>query len=332
MACTSESTYPGVLVPGQFTAFKFSHLPAPTGDCTGSWITGFSLISTVDVPPFTDVTYEVRIGAHIFRADVVSNGTPNPTSAAISGSVSISADGKAFNFNDSVGNPQSVSIDGFWSDGITLVASASANPPGPPAPTELTINQHFFSFVVTPDTDFDGTDPPDDPTALELEETVDPDDADRLQITASWTNPPGNDELGFFVERSLDGNIWEIRGFTTAGITEFVDGEVVDDTYFYRVRAFKGDGNPANSGYSNYTAEESIDFQQPDIIIIGSGQVDIGGSSPLQLIGEPSGIYTLVKDKTHDTLYERQAGTTTSVNVKIPDPYIKTAFIGSGDE
>lgn len=59
---------------------------------------------------------------------------------------------------------------------------------------------------------------------------------------------------------------------------------------------------------------------------IGAG-INLGGTPTLQFIGNPSGIYTLVPGKTNDTLYERIPAATTQ-NVKIPDPLIKTAFLG----
>lgn len=60
----------------------------------------------------------------------------------------------------------------------------------------------------------------------------------------------------------------------------------------------------------------------------GARGVDLGGAATLQLVVNPSGIYTLVKDKTNDTLYERVGGVATSQDVKIPDPFIKSAFFG----
>lgn len=69
----------------------------------------------------------------------------------------------------------------------------------------------------------------------------------------------------------------------------------------------------------------------PSVIsIVSEGGIIIGGpspSTPSSLLQDIGGIYTLVKDKTNDTLYDRQTGQT-SVDVKIPDPNIKTGFIG----
>lgn len=52
----------------------------------------------------------------------------------------------------------------------------------------------------------------------------------------------------------------------------------------------------------------------------------IGGFADIVFIGDPSGIYTLVANKTHDTLYERTD--VDFVDVKIPNPFFKTAFLG----
>jgi len=65
----------------------------------------------------------------------------------------------------------------------------------------------------------------------------------------------------------------------------------------------------------------------PKVILVGSGSIDFGGTADFVFIGDPSGIYTLVPNKTHDTLYER-LGATTFVDVKIPDPIFKTGPIG----
>lgn len=59
------------------------------------------------------------------------------------------------------------------------------------------------------------------------------------------------------------------------------------------------------------------------------GGIDFGGGvdDSLNILGNISGIYTLVKDKTHDTLYDR-APMPNPVNVKIPDPFIRTGYAG----
>jgi hypothetical protein len=65
----------------------------------------------------------------------------------------------------------------------------------------------------------------------------------------------------------------------------------------------------------------------PDIYFETFGGIDLGGITGFQFIGNPSGIYTLVNSKTNDTLIERIPTPSTQV-VKIPDPFIKTGFLG----
>lgn len=69
----------------------------------------------------------------------------------------------------------------------------------------------------------------------------------------------------------------------------------------------------------------------PFVYTMGSSGITagifLGGTATLQFIGNPSGIYTLVPGKAYDTLYER-IPTVTSQDVKIPDPFIKTAYFG----
>lgn len=65
------------------------------------------------------------------------------------------------------------------------------------------------------------------------------------------------------------------------------------------------------------------------IIATGNG-IQFSGSYPLAtfnvLLTNASGIYTLVENKTNDTLYSSLRDGTTR-NVKIPDPFIKTGFV-----
>lgn len=70
----------------------------------------------------------------------------------------------------------------------------------------------------------------------------------------------------------------------------------------------------------------------PGIIIITihstqfSGSVTLGKLVTIYFLNAP-GIYTLVKDKKTDTLYDIENGGT--VEVKIPDPFAKTGFVGN---
>lgn len=60
----------------------------------------------------------------------------------------------------------------------------------------------------------------------------------------------------------------------------------------------------------------------------GTGKgVNVGGAAFIQMIGNPSGIYTLVPDSTHDELIERTPSVTTQ-DVKIPNPKIRFGYVG----
>jgi hypothetical protein len=68
-------------------------------------------------------------------------------------------------------------------------------------------------------------------------------------------------------------------------------------------------------------------FDPPDVAIMGEGGLAFNGQVALTLLKDVTGIYTLVPDKTNDTLYDRQTGQP-SVDRKIPDPNFKTGYIG----
>lgn len=68
--------------------------------------------------------------------------------------------------------------------------------------------------------------------------------------------------------------------------------------------------------------------EAPDGIAAG---IDLGGAAATVFILNPSGIYTIVPGLKHDVLYERMTGITTQ-NVKIPEPFVQTAFIGDSSE
>lgn len=59
---------------------------------------------------------------------------------------------------------------------------------------------------------------------------------------------------------------------------------------------------------------------------VGQG-VDVGGAAFIQVIGDPSGIYTLTPGLRHDTLIERTPSVTTQ-DVKIPNPKVRFGFVG----
>lgn len=118
---------------------------------------------------------------------------------------------------------------------------------------------------------------------------------------------------------SLDGNIGAlISGAATVESNEFIsgDGTSID------LEASSGTGVQFNGS-----------FPFMSTIITGSGGILVSNTGAdennLVLSTDVSGLYILVPGKTNDTIYDRNdpLNITTTV-VKIPDPYIRTAFLG----
>lgn len=64
-----------------------------------------------------------------------------------------------------------------------------------------------------------------------------------------------------------------------------------------------------------------------NVTITGSGGINLGGTANIVYIADSTGIYTLVPGKLNDTIYTGLADPET-LEVKIPDPFIKTAYLG----
>ena len=78
-------------------------------------------------------------------------------------------------------------------------------------------------------------------------------------ISLVWTDNADN-ELGFSIERSLDGSSgWEEVGTTNADTANYVDSGLTADTmYYYRILAFNGTGDSDNS---NIASAKTLLFQ-----------------------------------------------------------------------
>lgn len=122
---------------------------------------------------------------------------------------------------------------------------------------------------------------------------------------------------------SLDGNIGAlISGVATVESNEFIggDGTSINEPSIYS--SVFGDGILFNGS-----------FPFMSTIITGDGGILISntGAGPTNLVlsTDVSGLYVLVPGKTDDTIYDRNDPLNiTTVDVKIPDPYVRTAFLG----
>lgn len=62
----------------------------------------------------------------------------------------------------------------------------------------------------------------------------------------------------------------------------------------------------------------------------GSGGIEMGGDQTQMVLSvDSSGIYTFISDQRFDRVYTRNEDPDDTTDVKIPDPFIKTAYIGS---
>lgn len=100
----------------------------------------------------------------------------------------------------------------------------------------------------------------------------------------------------------------------------------------YSVWAICGGITNANGTYVSDYCEGGGPYVPPeppqgDINVLGNGGIDFDGTTPLTLLKDVSGIYTLVPGKRNDTLIDRQTGQP-SVDTKIPDPTWKTGYVG----
>lgn len=147
-----------------------------------------------------------------------------------------------------------------------------------------------------------------------------------VNITFQYTNPTAENPAGFMILRELDG-ITEEAGSVpwTDGVVDynFTDFVFVAGDYSYTVMAYEyvdftssPESDPVIVSFSGVT---------PDISYVGTLLADFALASEFVFIGDPSGIYTIVPNKRHDTLYERTD--VDSIDVKIPDPFVKTSFV-----
>jgi len=125
-------------------------------------------------------------------------------------------------------------------------------------------------------------------------------------------------------------------GITAVGLDSFTVGSALNENGItYEVFIILGGiTGPDNGEFpSDNVPAPGTQWIQPvynpasDIFITGDGGLILNGQPSVGLLKDISGIYTLISGQIHDTLYDRQTGQT-NVNVKIPDPIVKTGYIG----
>lgn len=204
--------------------------------------------------------------------------------------------------------------DGFWQSTIVVF------------PNQVGVLTDITIIFSNPDLD-DFTEPEDEiPGNLTLISQSYEVDEDKGEDTFSFTyqNTFNTDPTGFAITRDdvLVGSVpW------TNGVTDYTYHDIVFTAaglHAYKVYAYKYDDG-SKSGPAG-PLDVTFGGDSPDIIMIGSGGYTLGGGAIFVFVEDASGIYRIVANKTNDTLYDRNTDDT--MDVKIPDPFVDTGFIG----
>lgn len=145
-------------------------------------------------------------------------------------------------------------------------------------------------------------------------------------LDPNWNGDQGDVELDFDITSSespdsiaivRDGVVIANVPYTGDGSYSYTDIVFAPGDYEYSFFAYKYPDSRSES-----TAPFSVTFGgAASITMTMSGGITFGGSAIIAFLGNPTGTYTIVKDKTNDTLYN------TDDDVAIPNPFIITGFL-----
>lgn len=153
-------------------------------------------------------------------------------------------------------------------------------------------------------------------------------------VDLDWTydNTLAEDPAGFAIVREktdaptealqIVGNVPFETGVTDYSYTDYF---FLVGTYSYYIITYKYGSPPEKSPPSSPPIVIVIGGDSPDISVTSDMGFTLEWGSVMAFITDPSGIYGLIPNKTHDTLYNRAVET--SIDVKIPDPFVKLAFL-----
>lgn len=142
-------------------------------------------------------------------------------------------------------------------------------------------------------------------------------DTGTVELTIDYDNADNEDpdSIAILRDGELLANIPWVDGVTSYS---FVDTVFAAGDYDYEFFVYKYSG-PSRSAT---TSPITVTFGGPaSITMTMSGGITFGGSATIVFLGNPNGTYTIVKDKTNDTLYNAEEDTA------IPNPFIVTGFL-----
>lgn len=141
----------------------------------------------------------------------------------------------------------------------------------------------------------------------------------------NWNGDQGTVDLHFDITSTespdsiavvRDGVVIAAIPYTGNGSYTYTDIVFATGDYDYEFFAYKY----ANSR-SAATSPITVSFSSvPSITMTMSGGIEFGGAAIIVFLGNPTGTYTIIKDKTNDTLYNSDS------DVAIPNPFIETGF------
>lgn len=167
------------------------------------------------------------------------------------------------------------------------------------------------------------TESPNPPEIIDSNYDPDTETGDNT-FTFTYENALAEDPTSFAVQRTgpggaseteLVGSVLFVLGVTNYEYTDY--SVTAPGPYTYQLIPYKLSTHSVGP-----TSGPAVN---PDIAIITglSFAEDLGSS--IMLLSDPSGIYTLIEGKTHDTLYERTG--VDHIEIAIPDPFGKSPFV-----
>lgn len=306
----SERSRTGLTYQQAFDSITIASIPVISGVGGGPISAAFILFGGSNLPH-----NDPSIGLQIFPGEKTSSGTDSSGNISVTMTIVNSGDDKTF---DIAGGGQAVFSAGFWANSIRGVSNTADG-----------VYEFYIDASVLELSDFTES-LTDTPGGLNSSSpSFNPETEEgQVDLTFTYNNADGEDPVSLAILRD-GGSGAEIIGYVPwedgTILYSYTDYVFSGGSFTYTIRAYKYDPSPAISPPSG-SIIVSFSESLPDISVISDLMVDISLNSDVFFIGDPSGIYTLIKDKTHDTLYER-SGLTDSVDVAIPTPFIRTAFL-----
>lgn len=270
----------------------------------GGVVTDFSIIWGGDGLPPSDGAIGLQ-GFPYSGAGAIATGTDSNGSIGVAKSFTIGNDAGTLWL---VTSGSVVLADGFWDQDVRVFINDVTG--------TRRIRIDILALELADFSENGSFDTPD--TLIASNPSWDPVDEDG-SVDLDWTYTDGGDNPeGFVIIR--DG---VIVGSVPANKRTYRDHFQTPGTKTYTVRTYKYPSNVVSP--PSPPTDVIVGGDSPDISVTSDMGLAFEWNSIMAFITDPSGIYGLIPNKTHDTLYNRAVET--SIDVKIPDPFVKLGFL-----